>query len=78
MDFLGKNGNGLIIDFTTGLAASSLDDKPEVFHLLQNQKGHFLLDVCEYLTRGRVLEGHTLLSTAVTTLVHLQKFCCYF
>ena len=59
MDFLGKNGNGLIIDFTTGLATSSLDDNPEVFHLLQNQKGHFMLDVCEYLTRGHtVLEGH--------------------
>ncbi|CAE7822031.1 unnamed protein product, partial [Symbiodinium sp. CCMP2456] len=59
MDFLGKDGNGLIIDFTTGLVTSSVDEKPEILQLKQNHKGHFLLDVREYLTRGHVnLEGH--------------------
>ncbi|CAE7893849.1 unnamed protein product, partial [Symbiodinium necroappetens] len=59
MDFLGKDANGLIIDFTTGLATSSLDDRPEIFQLQRNRKGHFMLDIREYITRGHVnLEGH--------------------
>ena len=59
MDFLGKIGNGMIIDFTTGLSTSTKDDNPKVFQLSQNHKGHFMLDISEYLTLGHQNhEGH--------------------
>ena len=59
MDFLGKDGNGMIIDFTTGMTVSSHDEHPEVVHLNQNHKGHFLLDVVQFLTCGHERsEGH--------------------
>ena len=61
IDFLGKDCCGMLIDFTTGLAMSSQEEPPEAVQLTQNRKGHFLLDVCEYLTRGHVShEGHAL------------------
>ena len=59
MDFLERQGNGMVIDFTTGLATSTLEECPEVVHLNQNRKGHFMLDVCFYLTRACTRqEGH--------------------
>ena len=59
MDFLGKVGNGMIIDFTTGLSTSTKDENPKVLQLSQNHKGHFMLDITEYLTLGHQNhEGH--------------------
>ena len=59
MGFLGKDGNGMIIDFTNGMTVSSHDEHPEVVHLNQNHKGHFLLDVVQFLTCGHERsEGH--------------------
>ena len=53
MDFLGKNGNGVMIDFGTGLAMCTQDAHPEIFQLNVNPKGHYVYDLVEHLTRGR-------------------------
>ena len=81
MDFLGKDGNGLIIDFTTGLVTSTLDEQPEILQLKQNSKGHYMLDIREFLTKGHVnLEGHAhvVVSSAPTGIqqpeVHVLEF----
>ena len=52
MDFLGKNGSGVLIDFGTGLAMCTRDDNPEIFQLHVNAKGHYVYDIVHHLTRG--------------------------
>ena len=57
MDFMGKHGHKLLIDFGTGLAMYG--DNPEIFSLGVNTKGHFTLDIVHHLTRGHSRkEGH--------------------
>ena len=74
MDFLGKDGNGLIVDFTTGLSVSSFEEQPEVVHLVQNQKGHFMLDICKYLTGGHTRrEGHAHVVVLPKTVTNTSK-----
>ena len=59
MDFLGPEGNGMLIDFTTGLAMMTKETNPEIFQLNINHKGHLTLDIVQYLTKGhRCLEGN--------------------
>ncbi|CAE7799282.1 GIP [Symbiodinium sp. CCMP2456] len=58
MDFLGPEGMGMAIDFSTGLALNSKEQHPEVYRLRTNVKGHYVLDIVEFLTQGKVnLEG---------------------
>ena len=52
MDFMGENGEGMIIDFSTGMAMNSRESNPEVFRLQANHKGHLVLDIVHHLTRG--------------------------
>ncbi|CAE7328962.1 nosip [Symbiodinium sp. CCMP2592] len=68
MDFLGPAGMGLIIDFSTGLALQSKEEHPEIFHLKTNAKGHYVLDIVEFLTQGHVnLEGQAHLVVSSST-----------
>ena len=77
MDFLGPSGMGLIIDFSTGLALHSKEDHPEIFHLKTNAKGHYVLDIVEFLTQGCVNhegQAHLVVSSGVptSTTTHAQ------
>ena len=70
MDFIGPSGMGLIIDFSTGLALHSKEDHPEIFHLKTNAKGHYVLDIVEFLTQGCVNhegQAHLVVSSGVPT-----------
>ena len=59
MDFIGPEGVGMMIDFTTGLAMYTKEPSPEIFQLAVNAKGHYTLDIVQYLTRGnKCEEGH--------------------
>ena len=53
MDFLGDTGVGMVIDFATGLALNSKDPSPEIYRLPTSKKGHFVLDIVQYLTNGQ-------------------------
>ena len=53
MDHLGQHGASMMIDFTTGLALNTLEDDPRPYPLRQNHKGHYVLDIREYLTKGQ-------------------------
>ena len=53
MDHLGHKGVGMMIDFSLGLAMNTLDENPEIYHLDKNHKGHFMLDIVQYLTQGQ-------------------------
>ncbi|CAE7295575.1 GIP [Symbiodinium sp. CCMP2592] len=69
MDFLGPNGVGMLIDFSTGLAMLSKESNPQVFQLCINQKGHYTMDIVHYLTNGqKCLEGqaHVVVRTTPT------------
>ena len=59
MDFIGSEGVGMMIDFATGLAMYTKEASPEIFQLAVNSKGHYTLDIVQYLTRGhKCEEGH--------------------
>ena len=59
MDHLGPQGVGMMIDFATGLAMNTKESSPSIFRLDVNKKGHYVLDVVQYLTQGCVnQEGH--------------------
>lgn len=61
MDHLGSKERGMSIDFPTGLAMDSSfsSDKPKIYQLPSNQKGHYVLDIVHYLTHGKhCLDGH--------------------
>ena len=52
MDFMGRNGAGLMVDFANGLAMFTADSNPQIFKLDVNHKGHYTLDIVNYLTKG--------------------------
>ena len=59
MDFMGCNGAGLMVDFARGFGMFTSDPNPEIFKLDVNHKGHYTLDLVQYLTKGhRSEEGH--------------------
>ena len=59
MDFMGVDGAGMLVDFATGFAMITTDPKPEIFRLDMNHKGHYTLDIVQYLTQGsRCEDGH--------------------
>ena len=65
MDHLGGD-TGMTIDFPTGMAMDSFKTDFQAYQLPSNKKGHYLLDIVEYLTRGKeCLEGHA--SVHITT-----------
>ncbi|CAE7854324.1 GIP, partial [Symbiodinium necroappetens] len=67
MDFLGKAGVGMMIDFATGLAMMTKEPQPRIFQLEANRKGHYTLDIVQYLTKGQTChEGQAHVITAPT------------
>ena len=59
MDFLGQQGAGMLLDFTTGLSMFTSEGTDEVLQLVKNRKGHFMLDILKFLTRDhRRADGH--------------------
>ena len=59
MDHLGPKGACMMVDFTTGMALNTKEEDPSPFQLRRNFKGHYIFDVCKYLTGGnKNLEGH--------------------
>ena len=52
MDHLGCQGCQMSIDFGTGLVLDGVDEKPEIYQLHCNNKGHFVYDIVFHLTRG--------------------------
>ena len=70
MDFLGKDGVGMMIDFHTGLAMNTKDASPQIFQLMRNHKGHFILDIAQHLTKGHTRhegQAHVLVRSTPTT-----------
>ncbi|CAE7258173.1 TY1B-NL2, partial [Symbiodinium necroappetens] len=55
MSHIGRSGAGMIVDFSDGYFVNAndpnLSDKPQ--YLSRNDKGHFVLDVVDYLTAGQ-------------------------
>ena len=55
MSHIGRSGAGMIVDFSDGYFVNANDpnllDKPQ--YLSRNDKGHFVLDVVDYLTAGQ-------------------------
>ena len=47
MDFLSKVG--LILDFSDGHAVHAKDPDPTPYHMLKNVKGHFMVNIAEYI-----------------------------
>ena len=59
MDFLGQQGAGMLLDFTTGLSMFTSEGTDEVLQPVKNRKGHFMLDILKFLTRDqRRADGH--------------------
>ena len=52
MDHLAKDPSAVVIDFSTGLAMDAHDPHPEPYQLRTTKKGHDVLDLVHYLTRG--------------------------
>ena len=57
MDFLGKAGIGLVLDFATGYALNSTEANPQIYRLQVSRKGHYMFDVVQYLTNGCSQDG---------------------
>ena len=59
MDHLSSPSSAMTIDFMTGLALDSHEIEPMVYQLASNRKGHFVLDIVYFLTRGHTnFSGH--------------------
>ena len=57
MDFI--RGVGMVIDFNDGCAVCTCIDEGEHFFLPTNNKGHYMVDIVQYLTAGQtVVEGN--------------------
>ena len=80
MDHLSGSRSAMAIDFLTGLAMDSFKKLPEVYRLPSNQKGHYILDIVNYLTGGKeILEGHATIRVlsdelAVASELHALEF----
>ena len=73
MDHLGGD-TGMAIDFPTGMAMDSFKTDFQAYQLPSNKKGHYLLDIVEYLTRGReCLEGHATINITTDELPETAK-----
>ncbi|CAJ1382376.1 unnamed protein product, partial [Effrenium voratum] len=59
MDFAGDTGTGMVVDLVDGTCVFSLIDPLRHYTLQQNSKGHYMVDLVEYLTGGvTVSQGH--------------------
>ena len=57
MDFI--YSNGMIIDFHDGHTICAAQEQPRPFHLPRNNKGHYMVDLVDFLTEGDLChEGH--------------------
>ena len=70
MDFLGPSGVGMMIDFSAGLAMNTKETSPEIYELSSNRKGHYVLDLVQYLTKGFSChegQAHVVVRSAATS-----------
>ena len=77
MDHLGGDPSAMLIDFRTGLAMDSFALSPQEYQLPRNKKGHYLLDIVDYLTLGHTRhEGHAHVSVSESSwhAVHTLEF----
>ena len=59
MDHLSGTCSAMTVDFMTGLALDSCEPHPSIYKLPSNKKGHYILDIIYFLTRGHTMsEGH--------------------
>ena len=59
MGFAGDTGTGMVVDLVDGTCVFSLIDPLQHYTLQQNSKGHYMVDLVEYLTGGvTVSQGH--------------------
>ncbi|CAK9003505.1 unnamed protein product [Durusdinium trenchii] len=59
MSHLAGSCSSMAVDFRTGMAMDTFKNEPEAYRLPSNRKGHYILDIVNYLTGGReILEGH--------------------
>ena len=73
MDHLGGD-TGMAIDFPTSMAMDSFKTDFQAYQLPSNKKGRYLLDIVEYLTRGReCLEGHATINITTDELPETAK-----
>ena len=73
MDHLGGD-TGMAIDFPTGMAMDSFKTDFQAYQLPSNKKGHYLLDIVEYLTRGKECpEGHATINITTDELPETAK-----
>ena len=64
MDFIRQNG--LIIDFTDGYVVCAQHANAKPFYMPVNVKGHFMVNLVEYLCEGKTLhDGHPSLHVTV-------------
>ena len=57
MDFI--THNGMIIDFYDGYTVCAAQEQPHPLHLPRNNKGHFMVDLVQFLTQGDLCHrGH--------------------
>ena len=52
MDHLSGPQSSMTVDFMTGMALDSSGEKPAIYQLKANRKGHDVLDIIYFLTRG--------------------------
>ena len=58
----------MLVDFTTALSMFTSEASEEILHLVKNHKGHYMLDICSFLTKGhRRTEGHEHVKVASMT-----------
>ena len=59
MNHLAGPHSSMMVDFATGFALDSHEAHPEIYQLEKNKKGHYMLDIAFFLTRGFTChDGH--------------------
>ena len=85
MDHLGPNGAAMMIDFKTGMCLNTKEENPQPYQLRKNHKGHYVLDIREFLTGGcinshghmhiHVRHGHSKTNVAETSVLEFHPVC---
>ncbi|CAK9107021.1 unnamed protein product [Durusdinium trenchii] len=59
MNHLAGPHSSMMVDFATGFALDSHEAHPDIYQLEKNKKGHYMLDIAFFLTRGFTChDGH--------------------
>ena len=75
MDFI--NHHGLIVDFSDGFSVCAKDPQAQPFHLPKNEKGHFMLNVADFVTNGKICsEGSPEIHVLLDESMSVDSFRC--